>query len=302
MSSSYIYSYGVVSSSTLYTIADRFPAPEGYAEIESVAFMTGGEATNSSIVLSRLGNQVKLDGNWIGDDDSGRRTRAMLDSFGIDTSRLALRSGYRGVEEVVVAAGATRTIFGTYGKLLANAEWNAPVAEDIVASSAVCLDPFFEDAAALVARIAAGADIPVITVDCRYDAALVPDTSAVVISESFLDSTYPDRPPEEVFEAYLERAGGLVIFTFGPKPIWYGRPGQARREREAFEINAIDTAGAGDSFRAGVVQGAIDGWSDEKTVDFSAALAAIVCTRSPGVLEAPGYDEVEAFLRDAGRG
>ena len=66
-------------------------------------------------------------------------------------------------------------------------------------------------------------------------------------------------------------------------------------------MDAIDTTGAGDSFRAGVVQGAIEGWSDEKTVDFSAALAAIVCTRAPGVLDSPGYDEVTALLRTAGR-
>lgn len=298
----YIYSYGVVSSSTLYTIADPFPAPEGYAEIERMAFMTGGEATNSSIVLARLGNRVKLDGNWLGDDDSGRRTRTMLDGFGVDTSRLTLRSGYRGVEEVVFTAGATRTIFGTYGRLLANAEWNAPVAEDITASSGVCLDPFFADPAAQVARIAADARIPVVTADCRYDAPFVGDTSAVVISESFLRSTYPGRPPEEVFEAYLEQAGGLVVFTFGPDPFWYGRPGHARKVREAFAVVAVDTAGAGDSLRAGVVQGALEGWSDERTLDFSAALAAIVCTRSPGVLDPPGYEEVEALLRDAGRG
>ena len=67
-----VYSYGVVSSSTLYTLKGAFPATEGYGEIESVHYMTGGEATNSSIVLSRLGVQVKLDGNWLGDDESGK--------------------------------------------------------------------------------------------------------------------------------------------------------------------------------------------------------------------------------------
>ena len=67
-----VYSYGVVSSSTLYRVGGAFPAPEGYAEIEDVSYMIGGEAANSSIVLARLGARVMLDGSWIGDDGGGR--------------------------------------------------------------------------------------------------------------------------------------------------------------------------------------------------------------------------------------
>ena len=62
----------------------------------------------------------------------------------------------------------------------------------------------------------------------------------------------------------------------------------------------FDTAGAGDSFRAGVVYGLMMGRDVEEIIRFSSALAAIVCTRSPGVLDAPGYDEVTAFIARAG--
>ena len=47
-----VYGYGVVSSSTLYSIRDTFPSPEGYAEIDSYRHMTGGEAANSSIIVA----------------------------------------------------------------------------------------------------------------------------------------------------------------------------------------------------------------------------------------------------------
>ena len=71
--------------------------------------MTGGEAANSSIVLSRLGARVKLDGNWLGADGNGKRTKALLSEHQIDTSRLPLRKGYEGVQEVVFAAQGSRT-------------------------------------------------------------------------------------------------------------------------------------------------------------------------------------------------
>ncbi len=168
-----VYSYGVVSSSTLYGIRGAFPGPEGYAEIDDVRYMTGGEATNSSIVLSRLGARVKLDGNHLGADEGGKRTKALLSDYRIDTSRLPLIEGYEGVREVVFAAEGTRTIFGTYCRLLEEAQWNLPQEDDITAAKVVCLDPFFEEASSRVAEIACDADIPVVTVDCSADAPLL---------------------------------------------------------------------------------------------------------------------------------
>ena len=98
-----VYSYGVVSSSTLYVLDGEFPGPEGYCEFESVHHMTGGEAANSSIVLSRLGARIRLDGNWLGDDEAGTRTKSLLSRYGIDTTRLPLVDRYSGAAEVVFA-------------------------------------------------------------------------------------------------------------------------------------------------------------------------------------------------------
>ncbi len=297
MSDHDVYSFGVVSASTLYTIRDAFPSVEGYAEILDERYMTGGEATNSSIVLSRIGARVKLDGNWLGDDDAGRRTRSILGDLGIDTTNLPLHTDHTTVREVLFAAGHTRTIFGTYVRMHEEARWNAPDGNDILQSSVVCLDPFFGDASRRAAKIAFDAEIPVVTVDCRHDDPLVAHTAAIVISESYLREHYADAELQDLFREYQRVAPGLVVFTFGDKESWFGRHNTEIRRLASYRVDAIDTAGAGDSFRAGVVYGFLKGWDDEQTVDFSAALAAMVCTRSPGVLTSPGYDEVVAFKR-----
>jgi len=297
MSNHDVYSYGVIASSTLYSIKGAFPAAEGYAEIENVNHMIGGEAANSSIVLSRLGARVKLDGNWIGADDAGRHAKALLEQFGIDTSRLPLKEAYRGVREVVFAAQGTRTIFGTYVRLLENQDWNMPAEDDIRRAKVVCLDPFFGKASHRVAEVASNAGIPVVTVDCLPHEPLVGHASAVVVSASYLREKFPGRPMEAVFEEYLQATGGLVIFTLGENGGWYGRPGSERRTFSAYPVSAVDTTCAGDSFRAGVVFGFLQGWDDARLVDFSAAVAGIVCTRSPGALNAPGYEETVEFMR-----
>ena len=280
----------------MYGIQGAFPAPEGYAEINDVRHMTGGEATNSSIVLSRLGAKVRLDGNWLGDDENGRRTKGLLRDFGIDTDRLPLQNGIKTVEEVVFAAESTRTIFGTYVHLLEDKAWNVPDDDDILQAGAVCLDPFFAEPASHVAKVAFGADIPVVTVDCAYDDPLLQHTSAIVIAESFLREKYGREEPQEVFEKYQAATSGLVIFSFGDKPIWYARPGEAVKRCEPFKVEAIDTTGGGDSFRAGIVFGFLNGWDDDEMIRFAAAVAAINCTRFPGVMETPRYDEVRDFM------
>jgi sulfofructose kinase len=297
MSDHDVYAFGVVASSTHFGLEGPFPAPEGYAEIESVSHMIGGEAANSSLVLSRLGAKVKLDGNWIGADDAGRHVKSLLEQFGIDTSRLPLKEHYSGVREVVFAAQGTRTIFGTYCRLQEDQAWNMPVEDDIRRSRVVCLDPFFGKASSRVAEIASDAGIPVVTVDCLPHEPLVGHASAVVVSESYLRSKFPDRPLASVFEEYLQATRGLVIFTLGENGGWYGRLATGLQTFAAYPVTAVDTTCAGDSFRAGIVFGFLQGWDDARLVEFGAAVAAIVCTRTPGALNAPGYDEALEFMR-----
>ena len=118
-----------------------------------------------------------------------------------------------------------------------------------------------------------------------------------MVSESYLRSKFPDRPLEPVFQEYLQATRGLVIFTLGEHGGWYGRPGTALQTYAAYPVTAVDTTCAGDSFRAGIVFGLLQGWNDERLVEFGAAVAAIVCTRTPGALNAPSYDETLEFMR-----
>lgn len=297
-----VYAYGVVSSSTLYSLHGSFPEPEGYAEIDDVRYMTGGEAANSSVVLARLGVPVKLDGNWLGADDSGARTKALLSGYGIDTTRLPLKKEYTGVQEVVFAAAGTRTIFGTYGRLLEDADWNEPRTSDVTQAKVVCLDPYFAEPASRVAEIAFRANIPVVTVDCLYDNPLLRHVSAVVIAESFIRENYRNHELESLFARYRNATSGLVVFTFGDAPIRYSSANKAVKIFQPYLVEPVDTTGGGDAFRAGIVYGFLKRWHEDTMVEFAAAAAAITCTRYPGVLSAPTCEEVHDFIKAANGG
>ncbi|ACB75593.1 carbohydrate kinase family protein [Opitutus terrae] len=304
-----VYCFGHVSTGTIVRLKARYPAPDGYAEIAETLENHCGEAAGSSMVLARLGATVSLEGNWIGDNPECRRTLAFLQSRGIDCAGLVVKPGYRGATEIVISDGGSRTVFGRYVDLLfTTPQWNPPTTSRIRAAKIVCVDPAFGDTTLAVARTAKAANLPVVTCDARADAPLHALADVNIVSNELIHREYPDaaKSPaarEKLFADYLQRSSGLVVFTSGSQPLWYargGEPANARRELAAFKVTVVDSAGAGDSFRGGLIYGLLRGWSDERSLQFASAVAALVCTTAPGCVASPTLAEVRAFLADRG--
>ena len=292
-----VYSYGVIASSTFYLLKDNFPTRSGYAEITEKYRNIGGEAANTSIVLSRLGLTVKLDGNWINPDEDADFLQDFFGENNVDISRISFRRCL-GPKEMLVVDSDSRTIFGTYAQLLEEKSWNLPEKFDVQNAKVICLDPFFGEASLQVANYAAAFDRPIVTVDCRLDDPIFIAADVAIISEEYMGYTYPDQSISSVTQDYKASSSGTVIFTFGHQEILFGSRDEAFRRFTPYRINPVDTAGAGDSFRAGIIFGLLKKWPIGKTIEFAAALAAIVCQSFPGVLNSPSYDEVVSFLRD----
>jgi sugar/nucleoside kinase (ribokinase family) len=294
-----VYAYGVISSSTLYLLSTPFPNPDGYGEITNTFAMTGGEALNSSIVLSRLGIRVMLDGNWIGDTENGKLLLERIQTYQIDTQRLKVEKGYRGVEEVVFSDEKTRTVFGNYIDLLSgDRKWNIPQKADIARAQIVCVDPPYREESALAAHYSTELGIPFVSIDCPFDHALSTGAEVVIISGEFRDREFPGANLPDLFSEYQKRASGLVIFTVGSENILYGRRGEPVKQFRPYSVKVIDSAGAGDSFRAGIVYGLLKKWGDDEMIQYASAVAGMVCMSFPGVLHSPSHAEVLRFIQE----
>lgn len=292
-----VYAYGMIASSTLHILKGPFPPPDGYAELDRSVRMTGGEACNSAIVLSRLGVKVLLDGVWLGDTPDGKWLLETLIACGIHTSPLRIQPGCDGVREIVFSDDRSRTIFGNYIQLQsAGSPWNVPQKEHLAAARLACIDPFFGEQSRLAGRYAVELGIPYITIDCPHDGALARNAAALIVSGEFRDREYPRADLLDLFAAYQQHASGLLIFTCGSEEALFARAGQPVQHFPTYPVKAIDTAGAGDAFRSGVAYGLLHGWSDLETVRYASALAAILCTRFPGVLDCPTHEEVMEFI------
>jgi sugar/nucleoside kinase (ribokinase family) len=301
-----VYCFGHVSTGVILRLKDAFPGPDGYGEIVETLENHSGEATGSALVLARLGDSVTLEGNWIGDVPECRRTLDFLRTRGIDCSGLVVKPGYRGVTEYVISDGQTRTVFGRYGDLLfTTRQWEMPDPARIRAARVVCVDPAFGEATLVVARAAKAAGRPLASCDAKPDSELTASCDLMVISGEFLQREFPNARKDPaaraaLFAEYQARCPGLVVFTSGSRPLWYGRRGEPRHEQAPFPVAVIDSAGAGDSFRGAMIHGMLRGWSDLDSVRYACAVAALICTTAPGCVNSPTAEAVQEFLRARG--
>jgi len=316
-----VYCYGHVSTGRVLRIKGGYPEADSYAEVIETLENHAGEATGTALVLRQLGVSVALEGNWIGDNPECRRTLKFLRKRGIDCSGLRVVAGYPGATELVISDGTSRTVFGRYIDLLfTTKQWDDADPQKIAAARIACIDSTFGGSTLAAARQAFTRGIPVVTFDPRHDSELAARASAMIISGELIRREYPAAAANEderarLFETYRQHCPGLVVFTAGARPIWWVRgakpPGEPdhrsglpaageRHEQPPFRVPVVDTAGAGDSFRAGIIYGMLQGWPDAESVRFAAATAALICTRAPGCLHPPSLEEIRALL-SAGR-
>lgn len=290
-----VYAYGMIAPSTLLELADDFPQPAGYAEIDAIHPSIGGEAAGSAYVLARLGVRTKLAGNRLGNDESSARTIEILSAAGVDCSAIRMVGESPSVTEVVVASGESRTIFGTYRRLTVDRGWDEGSEADVRCSRIVCVDPFFMEESVQVARWCVASQTPYVTVDASPDSEVAHHAEVLIVSEEFATRSLGTNG-YETLGAFTDQCRGLVILTQGGDRMISGRTGEQSREHATFPANVRDSTGAGDSFRAGIIYGMLRGLDTEGLIRTAGAVAALVCERVPGVLNSPTEAELASFL------
>ena len=293
-----VYVYGMTVLSTIHRLKDRFPAPDGYQEIQQTYMLPGGEAANCAIVLRNFGVSVELDACYLG-EATAAPLRLYFSERGIDCSKMRREPDFEGWRDIVFCDGASRTVFGWFDESLFGGRklWNAPSEVAIQAARCVALDPFFGAESRQVADLCEKHAKDYVTIDCRWDDFIAQQARAIVCSREFLEREYPGVDRAELLQQYHTACRGLIVFTFGAEQVLYQSAGQTQPATfKPYTVEVVDTLGAGDTFRAGLVYGVLQQMSDRDMVQFAAACAAVSCTRFPSVYEPPTLKEINRLI------
>jgi sulfofructose kinase len=259
----------------------EFPPLGGKERVLSASRHAGGQVATALVTCQRLGLRARYIGK-VGDDDAGRFQLASLRREGLDLRYIAVAHGTPNQFAYIMVDQATgeRTVFwGRDRQLEVRPQELKP--EAISTARLLHLDGCDVEASVQAARWARQAGIPVVAdLDTVYKRVekVFPYIDYLIASANFLPTVTGEADPFRVLEymarEYHVRVPGMTLGRDGALVLWEGgyyySPG--------FVVETVDTTGAGDVFHGAFIYGLLKGWSMEKILEFSNAMAGLNCT------------------------
>ena len=153
------------------------------------------------------------------------------------------------------------------------------------------------DRAAEVARALGKAVIAADAIWPQFPLACLSDVN--VISKVWLQTNFPMVFDYDHSLELQANGTGVVIVTDGARPVLVVRGDSSAFGVEPYEIaHVVDTNGAGDAFKAGIIYGWLQpDWSLEQQVQFACAAAGLNCRRDRAEDPPPSLAEIFALIR-----
>jgi sulfofructose kinase len=256
----------------------------------------GGQVATMLATCAALGLRTRFLGP-VGNDANGRRVREDLAVRNVDLSRVIVREADNQFAVVLVdqSTGERTVLWHRDPRLLLGDE---PVDPAILQGRVLHVDDVDEEASIRVACLAVKAGV-IVTSDLdrmtERTPELVRSVSVPIFAEHLPPLLTGERDPERSLRKLRKLHSGLLCVTLGTNGAM-ALDGDRIIHSPAFAVNAVDTTGSGDVFRAGFVYATLAGWSTPEVLRFSNAAAAVSVTRLGAMAGAPSLAEVEALM------
>jgi ribokinase len=288
---------------------DRLPKPGETLRGMSYKMGLGGKGANQAVAARKLGGTVSFIGRT-GADSFGDAARDELTSYEVDLSHVR-RDGQSatGIAIIKVGEGGQNMISVIAGANEAVNESDAAAARtDLEHARVLLLQLEVPLAASLAAaRIVHGKGGTVILDPAPapkqpFSPDVIAAIDIVTPNESEAAGLLGWQPatPDDALRAARElKAKGykVAVVKLGAKGVAFSGPSEEGFV-QPFNVNAIDTVAAGDSFNGGLAVALDEGKSIAGAVHFAAACGALSTTKKGASAAAPTRAELDAFLRN----
>jgi ribokinase len=129
--------------------------------------------------------------------------------------------------------------------------------------------------------------------------ALVALTDILICGAGFAEALTGEDELHDAGKAALAYGPQIVVITMGDKGSFTITP-EKTFHTPAFNVDVVDTTGAGDVFHGAYLFGLLKGWDLETIAIFSSAVSAIECTFLGGRSQIPNFHQVNDFLKVRG--
>jgi sulfofructose kinase len=277
-----------------------YPEPQGpfsKMRIREQAVCCGGQTATALAACARMGLRTRYIGAT-GTDGNGKRIREELARREIDATEAVIRDVPNQFAVILVdeQSGERIVLWDRDERLRLRPR---EIAREMVAAARlVHVDDVDQPAAILAARMGREAGLPVTSdidrmTDLTHD--LVAAVTIPIFAEHVPSALTGVADMEGALRRLRESHDGLLIVTRGARGAM-ALDGHRLIRSPGFAVTAVDTTGAGDVFRGGLIFALLRGWDTEESLAFANAAAAISCTRLGAMEGVPLLSEVEQLI------
>jgi ribokinase len=297
-------------SADIFNKVKRIPGQDEVELSKAFKISLGGKATNAAVAMARLGNEVLLLGQ-IGHDSIGVDLEAVLIHEGVKTDFLARHQTYP--TGTVVLAIDDNARYSTVVNEAANVHLDKETIDQLFKRIDAgqfkldCLYLTLEPQPAAIEHIIREADKRNVFIFC--DAApharpldpkllhLINIIAPNQIEAQAMTGVHVTsrETAEQAADIILKQGAREVIITLGAQGAYYTAGQGNSRFIPAYDVKAVDEAGAGDAFRAAFVTELLASNNTDKALDFGAKAGAFAVTRFGSYDSMPRSESLTLF-------
>lgn len=287
----------------------HFPRPGETVIGQKYQIAFGGKGANQAVAAGRAGANIAFIA-CVGADDIGERICQQLAQDNIDTHPVEAVEGESTGVAMIFVNGEGENNIGIYSG--ANAALTPQYVErhqQVIAQADALLMQLESPldsvlAAATLARqhqtrvILNPAPATKLSDDllALIDIITPNETEAEILTDIAVNN---DADAARAAAALHEKGIATVLITLGRRGVWLSENGKGQRIA-GFEVNAVDTIAAGDTFNGAFITARLEGKAMHDAVRFAHAAAAIAVTRSGAQPSVPWRAEIDDFLQQQG--
>jgi sulfofructose kinase len=294
---------------TLDVLVRRSPAgtPSGSSPFDDFLLEGGGPVATALAAASRLGAATGYIGT-AGTDFAGECKVLSLTRYGVDVARIARRPGAE-TQVIIVWVDADT---GERSFTALRSWQHDPLRVEeldrtyITGAGYLHLDGTHREAALAAAQWTreAGRKVVLDAATTRSTVgesmrALIQHVDVLICGSGFAQALTGCDDPSDACRAAVEYGPKTVVQTEGAAGSHTVCP-SGTFHTPAFEVDVVDTTGAGDVFHGAYVVGLLKGWDARQVAVFASAAAAMACTRLGGRAGVGSFDDTMAFCRQRG--
>ncbi|MBO1207357.1 ribokinase [Mammaliicoccus sciuri] len=290
----------------IFVNADQYPKLGDTVWVKSVNNQPGGKGANQAISLSKIGNEVRFIGA-VGQDNQGQNMLDNLKKYGVNTEYISIKDDINtGTFIVILDGNGENTMLGTLGA-------NNYLTELEIKNAFKNTDAQYfllqletnKDAIEKSIEIAKQKDIKIILDPAPADG----------YDEKFLKHAFIVTPNQqeaqvisgvEVNDRESAEKAAKIIKAKGAENVIVkiGDKGSLILTNDkttfvpAYQVDAVNTVGAGDVFAAALTVYLNDSLNIEEAVKFASAASAIKVSKEETQEAIPSYSEIIEFMRN----